>query len=33
MGMERDFVLGGRCTMQCVVDVLLSCELETCRVL
>lgn len=28
MVMERDFVLGDRCTMQCVVDILLSCALE-----
>ena len=33
MGMGRDFTLGDGHMMQCAGDVLLSCTLETCRVL
>ena len=33
MGMERDFALGGKHIMQCADDVLLSCTLETCKIL
>lgn len=33
MAMERDFVWGDRCTMQCADDVLLSFIPETCMVL
>lgn len=32
-GTERDFAWGGRHTMQCADDILLSCVLGTCMVL